>query len=135
MLSSTTAGQQKLGSCINISKVVKAETIWTLKVVDCRFSFWTGDNASDLFSTMFIIMFLSNSAIARGFQIGKTKTMYEITHGLAPYVNQMYVCIHLTRVYMKLHSLLIWTITRDFLMFARFQLSWSYKTPGFTDPF
>ena len=43
-------------------------------------------------------MFLSNSAIARGFQMGKTKTMYEITHGFVPYVNQMYMCIHLMRV-------------------------------------
>ena len=47
---------------------------------------------------MFLIMFLSNSAIARGFQMGKTKTMYEITHGLAPNVNQMYICINLMRV-------------------------------------
>ena len=97
-MSSTTAGQQTLDSCINISNVVKAEIIWTLKVVDCGFSLRTGGNASDLFSTMFLIMLLSNSAIALGFQIGKTKTMYEITHGLAPYVNQMYICIHLTRV-------------------------------------
>ena len=31
------------------------------------------------FSTMFL-----GSAVARGFQMGRTKTMYEITHGLAP---------------------------------------------------
>ena len=72
--SSATASQQTLGTCINISNVVKAEIIWTLKMVDCGFY------QSDLFSTMF-----SDSAIVRGFEMGRTKTMYEITHGLAPY--------------------------------------------------
>ena len=77
--SSATVGQQALDSCIIISNVVKAEIIWTLKIVDHGFSLRSRDDQSDLFSTMFL-----GSAVARGFQMGRTKTMYEITHGLAP---------------------------------------------------
>ena len=54
--SSTTAGQQKVGACINISNAVKAEIIWTLKIVDCGFSLWSSGNQS-------------------GFQTGRTKTI------------------------------------------------------------
>ena len=32
-----------------------------------------------------------DSAIARGFQMGRTKTVYEITHGLAPYFKSIHV--------------------------------------------
>ena len=60
--------------------VVKAEVIWTMKIEDCCFSFRSSDNQSDLFSTL-----LPDSAIARGFQKGRTNTMYEITHGPALY--------------------------------------------------
>ena len=60
--------------------VVKAEVIWTMKIEDYCFSFRSSNNHSDLFSTL-----LPDSAVARGFQKGKTKTMYEITHGPAPY--------------------------------------------------
>ena len=83
---SATAGQQTLNSGINISDVVKAEIIWTLKIADCGFSLRSSDNQSDLFSTMF-----PDSAVARGFQTGRTKTMYEITHGLASYFKTILV--------------------------------------------
>ena len=75
-----TAGQQTLGPCINIYDVVKAEFIWSLKIVDCDFSLRSSDHQSDLFSTIF-----PDSATAWGFQKGRTKTMYEITHRFAPY--------------------------------------------------
>ena len=68
--SSATAGQQTLDSCINISDVVKAEIIWTLKIVDCGFSLRSSGNQSDLFSTVF-----SDSAVARGFQRGCSRLL------------------------------------------------------------
>ena len=85
-LSSATAGQQTLDSCIYISDVVRAEIIWTMKIIDCGFSLRSSGNQSDLCSTMF-----PDSAIARGFQMDKTKTMYEITHELAFYFKSILV--------------------------------------------
>ena len=71
-----------------LSDVVKAEIIWTLKNVDCGFSLRSSDNQSDLFSTIF-----PDSAIARGFQMGRTKTIHEITHGRAPYFKSILVYV------------------------------------------
>ena len=53
-----------------------------MKRVDCGFSLRSSDNQSNLFSAVF-----PDSAIARGFQIRRTNTMHEITHGLASYFN------------------------------------------------
>ena len=39
-----------------------------------------------MFSTIF-----PDSAIAWGFQMGRTKTMYEVTHGVAPSFKSMLV--------------------------------------------
>ena len=65
---------------------MKGEIIWTLKIVDRGFSLRSSDNQSDLFSTMF-----PDSAIAQGFQMGRTTIMYERTHGLAPYFKSVLV--------------------------------------------
>ena len=84
--SSATAVQQTSDSYIDISDVVKAEIIWTSKIVECGFPLRSSDNQSDLFSIMF-----PDSAIARGSQMGRTTVMYERTHGLTPYFKSILV--------------------------------------------
>ena len=83
--SSVAACQQTLDCFINISDVVKAETIWTLKILDrfSSFALRSSDNQSNLFFTMF-------PDSARGFQMERTMTMYDIINVLAIFLINTY---------------------------------------------
>ena len=62
------------------SESIKAEIIWTLKSVLGGFSIRSSDDLCETFSSMF-----PDSKIARNFSMARTKIMYAINHGIAPY--------------------------------------------------
>ena len=63
-----------------MSDVTKAEIVWLLKTVDNGFSVRSNDEINEVFSVMF-----PDSKIASQFRMVRSKAMYEINHGLAPY--------------------------------------------------
>ena len=114
--SSTTAGQQKVGACINISNAVKAEISWALKIVDCGFSLWSSGNQS-------------------------TKNK-DYQYLLMQLVDKMYVFVWREfkwsyRVFWDgpLCEILKCRFQSSSIEMFRFHLSWPYKTPGFINPF
>ena len=78
--------QKTLESCVIKSEVTKAEIIWLLKTVDSGFSIRSNDDLSSMFMTMF-----PDSAIASQFQMARSKSMYELNHGLAPHFKSILV--------------------------------------------
>ena len=78
--------QKTLESCVVKSEITKAEIIWLLKTVDSGFSLRSNDDLSDVFAAMF-----PDSAIALQFQMARSKSMYELNHGLAPHFKSLLV--------------------------------------------
>ena len=79
--------QTTMESCFTISAVRKAEIIlWIFKTADSGFSVRPNDDINNVFSTMF-----SDSSTASEFRVARAKTMYEITHELAPYFKSILI--------------------------------------------
>ena len=67
-----------MAACVIKDCVRRAECLWALQLV--KMSLNSCRNISELFKRMF-----SESQIAQQFHIGKTKAMYVVAFGLAPY--------------------------------------------------
>lgn len=63
------------------TEAMKAEVLWTLKVVTSHYSFKSCEGNSVLFQRMF-----SDSAVARQFSCGERKTAYLAAFGIGPYL-------------------------------------------------
>ena len=61
-----------------------AEILWTLKVVTSHLSLRSCLGLNELFEIMF-----RDSKVVKSFQLSKTKCVYFITYGLAPYVKEL----------------------------------------------
>ena len=66
--------------CVNQTDILKAEILYTLKVVDSHYSFRSCEGNSLLFKNMF-----HDSKIARGFACNETKSGYIAKFGIAPH--------------------------------------------------
>lgn len=78
--------QETLDTFLITSTATKAEIIWSLKSVMSGFSNRSNDELSSTFAAMF-----PDSNIAKSFNLARTKAMYTITHGLAPYFKSVLV--------------------------------------------
>ena len=63
---------------------MKAEVLWTMKMVTSHYSCKSSEKTSDLFRLMF-----PDSEIAASFACGETKSRYLITFGLAPHFSEL----------------------------------------------
>ena len=70
----------------NEEKIIKAEILQALKCVESNYSFNSASDDSERFKLMF-----PDSHIAQNYQQGKTKIMYNIQFGIAPYVKEMLI--------------------------------------------
>ena len=75
-----------LDQLITSPHVINAEILWCLKVVMSHMSFRSCLGLNDMFKTMF-----SDSAIAHGFALSKTKCAYALNFGIAPYYRELLV--------------------------------------------
>ena len=66
------------------ASTIRAEILWTLKLVTSHFSLRSCLGLNELFEIMF-----PGSKVAKSFQLSKTKCGYFITYGLAPYVKEL----------------------------------------------
>ena len=66
------------------ASTIRAEILWTTKVVTSHFSLRSYLELNELFEIMF-----PDSRVAKSFQLSKTKCGYFITYGLAPYVKEL----------------------------------------------
>ena len=80
-LLSSAPGRDTQNVCYNMNEQLKAETIWSLKMATSNYSFSSCSDLSSTFSAMF-----PDSAIAQGFSMSETKSMYIMSHGMAPYI-------------------------------------------------
>ena len=74
------SGTGTLDSMVIPVNSLRAEILWTLKVVTSHFSLRSCLGLNELFRVMF-----SDSKIASSFQLSKTKCSYFINYGLAPH--------------------------------------------------
>lgn len=66
------------------SEVARSEALWLFKTINDNRPFIANDGLDNIFAQMF-----PDSAIARQFKLGRTKTMYTVTHGLAPHLTNI----------------------------------------------
>ena len=78
--SKTSRPTSTITSMCTKTDVLKAEVIWTLKVVNSHYSFKSCEGNSALFAAMF-----PDSQIAQQFKCGESKTAYLATFGIAPH--------------------------------------------------
>ena len=64
-------------------EVSKAEILWALKCTESHISFRSSLGINDLFANMF-----TDSQVAAGFQMSKTKVRYLLCYGIAPYYRE-----------------------------------------------
>ena len=74
----TPRSQPSLKGHVTKDNVLKAETLWTLKLITSHYSFNSSKDTSQLFSAMF-----PDSQIARQFACGERKAAYCCVFGLA----------------------------------------------------
>ena len=74
--------QQTLDLHVHNADVVKAEIIWILKSICSGYSNRSCEQLNCTFKAMF-----PDSKIAEAFSMGRTKSMYMINHGLAPFLS------------------------------------------------
>ena len=74
-------GQQTLEDVVVSTDSVRAEIIWTMKSVMGGYSIHSNNDLSLTFAVMF-------PKLKRTFNMARTKSMYVINHGLAPYFNK-----------------------------------------------
>ena len=65
---------------------IKAEIIWSLKYVTNGFSNRANDELTETFAAIF-----PDSRIAKSFSLARAKSLYTVTHGLAPYFKSVLV--------------------------------------------
>ena len=82
--SAPTPGPANISTYLTTDAVLKAEVLWTLKVIESHYSFNSTGNISNLFGLMF-----PDSEIAGRFQCGGNKTSYLSTYGLGPYFTSL----------------------------------------------
>ncbi|XP_065665582.1 uncharacterized protein LOC136087006 [Hydra vulgaris] len=76
--------QCNISDMLQKEKVLKAELICCLDIVQSKYSFRSSENKSKQFASMF-----PDSKIANNFSCGRTKSGYIVTHGLAPYLKKI----------------------------------------------
>ena len=76
--------KRTLKSFVVSSVVIAAEIKWALKIVTSHFSFRSCLDINKLFRSMF-----SDSHIAKSFKLSKTKCVYFIKFGIAPYFKEV----------------------------------------------
>ena len=79
--------QLQIATVLQRESVLRAEVMWALDVLVNKYSFRSCEGKGELFSSMF-----PDSAIAKQFKMGKTKTNYVICYGLAPYFKENLLC-------------------------------------------
>ena len=77
---------QNVDTAVVTGDVIRAEVLWTLKVVMCHYSFNSCNDISATFRAMF-----PDSGIAKTFTCGATKCAYLSCFGLAPYFHEQLV--------------------------------------------
>ena len=86
MDSAILSNQGTLDTFVTNFDSTKAEIIWSLKCVTNGFSNRANDELTETFASM-----LPDSRIAKSFILARTKSMYRVTHGLAPYFKSVLV--------------------------------------------
>ena len=86
MDSAISSNQGTLDAFVTNFDSTKAEIIWSLKSVTNGFSNRANDELTETFAAMF-----PDSRIAKSFSLARTKSMYTVTHGLAPYFKSVLV--------------------------------------------
>ena len=81
---SSTATVTDISSYLTPDSVLKAELLWTMKIIDSHYSYNSAKNISDLFHVMF-----PDSEIASRFTCGGDKSNYLATFGLGPYFTSL----------------------------------------------
>lgn len=84
---STSASNPNHSSSISstcATDVARAEAIWLFQTIEDNRPFICNEKLGECFSSMF-----PDSQIARNISLGKTKTMYNITYGIAPYLSSL----------------------------------------------
>ena len=77
---------QNVDTAVVTGDVIRAEVLWTLKVIMCHYSFNSCNDISATFRAMF-----PDSGIAKTFTCGATKCAYLTCFGLAPYFHEQLV--------------------------------------------
>ena len=80
----TPTSQQSMRSFLTKDDVLKAETLWTLKLVTNHYSFNSSADTANLFSAMF-----PDSEIAKQFACGERKAAYITVFGLAEHFKKL----------------------------------------------
>ena len=80
----TPRSQPSLEGHVTKDNVLKAETLWTLKLITSHYSFNSSKDTSQLFSAMF-----PDSQIARQFACGERKAAYCCAFGLAEHFKKL----------------------------------------------
>lgn len=79
-----TSSKQSIITGVPREDTLKAEVLWCLNMMESHYSFNSSGGTGALFSAMF-----PDSAIAKTFACGATKSMYICTHGLAPHFKHL----------------------------------------------
>ena len=86
-----------LDTAVVTGDVIRAEVLWTLKVIMCHYSF---NSCNDISATMF-----PDSGIAKSFTCGATKCAYLTCFGLAPYFHEQLVDMVRVQHVIRYHSM------------------------------
>ena len=78
----------------------KAEIKWTLKSVISGYSVRNNDDIKATFATMF-----PDSNITKMMTLNRTKSMYAINHGLAPFCKSALMMISKNQIFSHIHSM------------------------------
>ena len=79
-----TKSQASMKGFVNKDEVLKAEILWTLKLITSHYSLNSSKNTAQLFSAMF-----ADSEIAKQFTCGERKASYLCVFGLAEYFKKL----------------------------------------------
>lgn len=71
----------ELDTFVSKTDTLKAETLWSLKTVHSNMSYSSNEDVNYFFREMF-----PDSAIAKSFSCGETKSMYIACYGISPYI-------------------------------------------------
>ena len=84
VVKTSTKSQASMKGFVNKDEVLKAEILWTLKLVTSHYSLNSSKNTAQLFSAMF-----PDSEIAKQFTCGERKASYLCVFGLAEYFKKL----------------------------------------------
>ena len=84
--SAISSNQGILDTFVTNLHFIKAEIIWSLKYVTNGFSNRANDELTETFAAIF-----PDSRIAKSFSLARAKSLYTVTHGLAPYFKSVLV--------------------------------------------